>query len=437
MAANQRIQRILLWVTMVLAFVPLLGFILKEPLTDPLTRGELRDFTTPLNRETWQNGTFQSGFEAYLNDYVGLFPFFVRIHNQLEYSLFNKVNTSGVVAGKNNYLYEKAYIDAYYGKDFIGSSKIKGFTRYFKALQDTLASMDKVLVYMVATGKASYYPEYIPYQLPQDSTNLEVFLHHFQKNNLNIINTVPWFLSMKDTLGHLLSPQFGVHWSYYGSALAVDTLVRFIEHKSNWDLPDFQITARPVSPQTRYFDNDIANAMNLLWEPQPDQPMVYPEIQWNTKGKVRKKALMISDSFGWDMFETQGLYGKCFDDFQFWFYYQTVHTQTMAEGRNPEGLPPLTRHVNLHQILMDYDVIVILSNEPNMAARTFGFVREAYESLKNPAYLREFRADDYLLENLKTRKGWREGIEEQAQKRGISVDSVTQLYLYDRNFEFK
>lgn len=435
MSTRSRTEVFLVWLVMILAFVPLLGWVIDQPLAPPLSRSEPKTMTTPLNWQTWSDGSFQTDAETYLNYQAGLFPLFVRIHNQLEYSLFKKVNTAGVVAGKNNYLFEKAYIQSYFGQDYLGHKKIHKFAKVMKELQDTLASMNKLLVFVMATGKANYYPEYLPYTLPMDTTNHGKLVAQFDQLGVNYINTIPWFRSMKDTLGHLLFPQYGIHWSYYGSTLAGDTLVKYIEHSTGWDLPDFTITARTVSPKTRYFDNDIASAMNLFVEPEPNKPMVYPDFKWNTTGKDRKKAVMISDSFGWDMFENQGLHGQCFPEMQFWFYNQTVNYTTQKEGRDPEALPVLTRHLNLSQVIQEHDVFIILANEPNVAGRSWGFAIDALESLKNPNYVSELRANGYLLESCKNKAGWRRDLEIQAQKRGISLDSVIQLYLYDRQFK--
>jgi hypothetical protein len=77
---------------------------------------------TTLTLQTWWEGTYQKKKNSYLNDNVGFYSDFVRINNQLDYSCFGELHAKSVLIGKENYLYEKAYIDAMIGRDFKGGA---------------------------------------------------------------------------------------------------------------------------------------------------------------------------------------------------------------------------------------------------------------------------------------------------------------------------
>ena len=66
-----------------------------------------------------------------------------------------------VVIGKENYLYEKGYIDAFFGVDFIGHDSIAISAYKLKMIQDTLAKLNKTLLIILAPGKGDFFPEYI------------------------------------------------------------------------------------------------------------------------------------------------------------------------------------------------------------------------------------------------------------------------------------
>lgn len=432
MKRKHKLQRIILYVCMFLLCYPLFEFFTPIRLAGSVSRGGQAGTIEEFNDSTWFNGTFQESFMNYMNDEIGLFPFFVRVHNQIEYSLFGNIHTGEVIAGKENYLYEKPYINTYFGKDFLGMEKIERFTGVMKALQDTLKTMDKIVLYGFATGKASYYPEYLPYTEPMDSTNHEYMVKSFKENGINHIDFIPWFLEMKDTLGYLLFPQYGIHWSHYSTVLATDSMVKYIEAKTGWDLPNLTITARDSSPVAKYFDNDISQSMNLFKALQP-KPMVYPEFHWD-KTKKTKKLLVIGDSFFWDLFENVHL-KECFEEVQFWYYNQAVYDKTIEEGRSNDVFY-LSRHMDLYKILNEYDAFLILSNEPNIVHRGWGIPKEALLTLKDSTHIRKERQNEFLERVFVKKPGMQKELSRLAKERGVTLEEMEQSYMHDRDFKF-
>src|ERR1041384_6099092 len=116
-------KAILIGVTIFLLLPMLLSFIVRPKATT--LHGAFyvapdADFTF----HWWFSRQFQDQKEKFLRH---AFPFhdeIVRINNQLDYDLFKKARVRYVVPGKNEFLFEEAYINAYYGKDFVGEEKI-------------------------------------------------------------------------------------------------------------------------------------------------------------------------------------------------------------------------------------------------------------------------------------------------------------------------
>ena len=206
MATESKILNKILVISTVLLCYPLLEFFTPLNISGKVQRTELRAQSVPFSANTWFDQSFQESFMNYMNDHIGLFHFFVQTHNQTEYSLFGNIHTGNVVEGKDHYLFERDYLNAYFGKNFIGLRKIEDLGTQLKQLQDTLATMDKFLFYCLAAGKATYYPEYLPYQEERDSTNNEFIVREFDSRGIKYINCKPWFLDMKDSLGYLLYP---------------------------------------------------------------------------------------------------------------------------------------------------------------------------------------------------------------------------------------
>jgi hypothetical protein len=387
------------------------------------------------NAKSWFDGSFQKSLGKYVNDNIGLYPFFIKVHNQLEYDLFGNIYTGNVIAGEKDYLFEKGYLDSYFGKDFRGLETIKNKVEQLKELQDKLAEKDKFLMVCLAAGKATYYPEYIPYEEEKDSSNYEYFVQEFLREEINHIDVNPWFLSMKDSLNYLLYPQYGIHWSHYGAMLVADSIAAYFKEKKGWDLPSMEILERNYSPVAKFYDNDIANSLSLFKEVQPE-PMIYPKFEWRGKNSKKPlKLLIVGDSFTWDIFEYSRLGTDCFDEVQFWFYNQTVHRNTKTEGGNYSGLPTLTRHLNLPQVMEQFDAFLILTNEPNLANFGWNFTNDALNLMADSTYRPKERNNEYLLTQSKTQKAWREDLKKRAKERNVSLDSMIKLYLHDPNYK--
>jgi len=432
---NPKVKKWLLITFSVLFIYPMIELVAPIRISVLPRRANLASSVTDFNLKSWFNGSFQKSFSAYVNDNIGFHPFLIKTHNQLEYDLFGNIYTGSVIAGKEDFLFEKAYIDAYYGKDFSGLSTIQKKVDKLKQLQDTLASKGKFLMVCLAAGKCTYYPEYIPYEEEKDSTNYEYFVKEFKKEGINHIDVNPWFLEMKDSLGYLLYPQYGIHWSHYGSMLVADSIAKYFEKKAGWELPDMHILERTYSPVAKYYDNDIANSLSLFKEVQPE-PMIYPKFEWRgKKSKKPLKLLIVGDSFTWDIFEHSRLGTESFDEVQFWFYNQTVHRDAEQEGGNYSGLPVLTRHLDIPKIIEEFDAFMIVTNEPNLANFCWNFTKDALGFIADSNYIPRERNNDYLLAQAKAQKLWREELKKRGEARGVSLDSMIEIYLHDPNYK--
>ncbi len=430
-----KIKRVLIVFFSVFLAYPLFEMLTPISISGMVHRANLEKTAEPFSLKSWFNGKFQDSFSQYLNDNIGLFPFFIKVHNQLEYDLFGNIYTGNVIAGKENFLFEKEYIDAYFGQDFIGIKKIEKNVALLKQLQDEMARRDKYLMVCLAAGKCSYYPEYIPYEADIDSTNYQYYTQEFERLGINYLDANPWFLKMKDSLGYLLYPQYGIHWSHYGAILATDSIARSIDHATSWNLPKMKILDRPYSDEAKYYDNDIAHSLNLFNPIQPS-PMVYPNFEWGKKKSNKmRKLLIVGDSFTWDIFEYSRIGTDCFDEIQFWFYNQTVHQDAQRDGKEAKALPTLTRHLDFNEVMQEFDAFLILTNQPNLVNLGWNFTQDALGVLADSTLRPKERNNSYLQDQARSKKEWRDELQKQAKERGISLDSMINVYLHDPNYK--
>ena len=347
-------------------FLPIIEDLTHFIYTKPLD-GVIEKVRSPEFSDTaWFGRSFQEKKEKYLNQEFGFRNFLVRLHNQICYSLFKEAYAKWVVVGKENYMYESGYIESYFGRNFIDDNYVKWKTTELKNLQDTLKKKNKSLLVVIAPGKASFYPEYIPdeYCYGKGRTFYESFCENLTASGVEYVDFCQWFISMKNKSRYPLFPQYGVHWSIYGSAIALDSLLKKIEAMRNVDLPDMKITGYEFPDTLRHPDYDVYKGMNLLLKPKTFQ-MAYPVIKVKDDStKTKLSVLVIADSYYWNIYGL-GVTDIAFTNNRFWFYNEQAYS---SSGETK------VLDLNLKEELDKTDMVVILSRDADIGRLGWGFI---------------------------------------------------------------
>ncbi|MCK4288623.1 MAG: hypothetical protein KAW86_05430, partial [Bacteroidales bacterium] len=213
---KKKIKNIIYSIVLILLILPFIQEQLDIFKINPL-KGSFKKLEKPeFSFSAYYSGEFQNKYNDYLEQNIGFRPFFIRVNTQIAFSIYDTALANWVIIGKRNYLYEKNYITAYLGKDFIGKEKIDNKIEKVKFLQDTLQKIGVKLVLIFAPGKASFYPEYIPDKYnPSEKTisNYDYYTKQCIEEGINHINFSEYFIQLKDTSRYLLVPKCGIHWS--------------------------------------------------------------------------------------------------------------------------------------------------------------------------------------------------------------------------------
>jgi hypothetical protein len=329
----------------------------------------------PFSLPAWFSGDYQTAMERHLNDTYGFRNLSVRLNNQLEYSLFKKINAEDVILGKDNFLFVYNYIRAYYGTDFIGEDKIRERAQRIKFIQDTLARLNKTLIIIFAPGKASFYPEYIPDSCKRQrgKTNNEYYVKEANSLNINYIDFNRYFIENKYKSKYPLYPQYGIHWSYYGTCLAADSLIKYIENKRHILMPNIYWDQIDIKNKPAFSDYDIGDGMNLLFKFKC-RDMAYPRVQYQSAiGKTKPSVLTVGDSHYFGMISL-GI-SNAFSNSSFWYYNHEVHNDTVHGTESVADL-------NLKNEIADHDVFIIMATESTISDLGWGFIENVYNFFK-------------------------------------------------------
>ena len=293
----------------------------------PLKGGYKDAVDSVFRLQSWLSGAFQAQREKYLNDGVGFRPDLVRLTNQIDFSLFDICHTAWTVKGKDQYLFQWPYINAYNGSDFSGRQVILERCVKMRALQDTFAKMGKSFILAYLPSKASSYPEYFPDDRVvkhPGPTNYAVYRHIADSLGINQIDLDAWFVSMKNTSKEPLYSKQGIHWTTYGAILGGDSLTRYMEHLRGIHVQHPRWEKMVHSDSLRGGDDDVAAELNLVF-PEAHETLAYPVIEDvpNDTGK-KINAIYIGDSYAHKMIEF-GIVYKMNNQCEYWGYFDEIH----------------------------------------------------------------------------------------------------------------
>ena len=425
MKKTNKYSKILFIIILLILLTPFLYQLSRLPDISKLNGDIKLEKKAEFSWATWFAEDYQKQQEKYVNQKFGFRSTFVRINNQIAFSLYGKAKANGVIIGKKNYLYEEAYIRAYFGNDFIGKEKIDEKISKIKAIQDVLKKKNKDLIIIFAAGKGSFYPEYIPdsFITEKTITNYDYYLQRVKEENINHIDFNLWFREMKDTSTYLLYPKTGIHWSKYGMVLVADSLIKYIEDMRQIDMPDFywlDIELAHDNPNTT--DRDIEKGMNLLFR-MPIKLMAYPKvIEFDEKNKTKPKVSVFADSYYWGLYN-MGLSSKAFDNGQFWFYNKNVYT---PNAKNKTKVSD----INYKEAISNQDVIILMATDATLHKFAFGAIDDLYNFfvLGNEAkntYDEEFWNKVKEKEKYIRKSGdWFDLIKKEAEEVNIPLDSM-------------
>ena len=334
-----------------------------------------------LTIDSWMSGNYQDSLMKYYEYSICLHPGFVKLRNQIGYSLFDEIKANGVEEGQQQHLYSNGYIDSYLGKDFLGDDKIIERVTKLAYVQQELKNRNIDLISLIAPGKPSIVPEYLPkkYNLSKITrSNYDAYAEQFDKQKINYIDFKKYFFKLKLTSKHPLFAKLGVHWSGYGATIAADTLINYMQRIRNIKMINHYQISGTTTRIPRDTDHDMAVIMNLINE-IPSDTLYYPNLVFvKDRAKTKPNVLIIGDSFVWSWIGFYHYFPNMFDTNSSYWYYN--HNLGYTNGKIPENI--LVSSFNLKEETLHRDFIIIINNESALLNFGNDFIEQMYDMLQ-------------------------------------------------------
>lgn len=367
----------------------------------------------------WLNGDFQTKMDKRTNSHFFIRSVLIKVRNQIDYTFFDKVNSKNVLKGKDNVLYEQGYIDSYLGMNFIGEDKINEKLDKIKRLQDTLTSMDKKLLVVIASSKAAYFPNNFPAKydtITKQRTNYEYFEKQIGAKGINHIDFNKLILDMQDTIAHPSFSKKGIHWSNSSKQLVWNTIAKKLEEDKDWKLARLQSKGFAMLPP-KGRDRDLFDLLNIYGY-RDDAKMAYHDYHIDTVDIDKPLGLVIGDSFFWGL-RILGFSREVLNDGQFWFYNNSVYPED-------NGILYTNKDFDLRTTALKNDIIILLTNPSNLHNFPFGFDGELLEALLNPPSPKVIRDKEVgrMMKRIRKKEEWFSKLTKESLQTGVNIDTL-------------
>jgi alginate O-acetyltransferase complex protein AlgJ len=309
----------------------------------------------------WLDRTFQTRADLWWKERFGMRFFFVKINNQINYTLFERVyeGTNTVVFGKDGWLYESPYIASYCETAVpMPDDELRDLFTKVKTLQDELDARGVPFLLLITPSKVALYPERIPDGNcePHDGGGAD-YDHGLPMLREMGVRHVDSFAVTEAAMP--LWPQVtlftegGTHWNNLG---AFYTAARILEvadeindrHVPRLELVDVVIDEKPTGP-----DIDLVNYLNLLFPPTRF-PTAHPEVVLAPSPDRPLRAVFIGMSFLEELIlvyaQTEG-----FEQLDhYWYYHHEVR-----DGLGGPARPVDRETVDWENEVFSADILVL------------------------------------------------------------------------------
>ncbi len=359
---KEKLYRKLVFYSLIGCLLPAFASIFSLPILFPLQGVEEAE---QIDKDTlnWWSGSWQKVKEKSWTRASSAHPVAVKFRNQFEFSIFNKINAQNV------YYHDGVFyrFSSPYQNDnvsFKGYEELDQKFAEYKKLYDTLKAHNVSMIFVMTSAKHHQYPQHLPEEnLAKNTTktNYYVIKSHFAKHELPFIDFDTYFLERQKSENYLLTAKTGVHWTRYGAAIALDSVIKTagkLRGKSYKPLKYMTIPALDYD----LLDNDLAIVSNLMFNPPSGK--LADIIITNQKSKGKKlKAVVIGDSF-FHCIAWTSMRKTVFDkNSPFYYYFNTEYD--MAYQPHP------VKPNRVKSQILNSECVIFFSSPMNM--EDFGF----------------------------------------------------------------
>jgi hypothetical protein len=305
----------------------------------------------------------------------------VRADNELNLRVFRQLGYSPrhfVVLGRDDYLYERGYVDSFNRRDEAPIEELEARVRRLVTLQRFLEARGKMLLVLITPSKAMLYPEYIPDGLIDTKrqripSSYDKLLTLLQREGIDYFDAEGYLASLKATLPFTLFTNSGIHWSDPAACEVTARVLERFTDKLRRPLPHLHCQPYAEAPSARGEDLDLLRVCNL-WSPERlIRPAFYAQPRVVGGGRA-PSVLIVGGSFNRAFMRY--LRRARVNDVAFYYYYKRLEYR----GRTT----PLDHSaIDFESQVFSKDAVVVEVNIEVATNIGFGFIEDAARAIES------------------------------------------------------
>ena len=335
----------------------------------------------------WLSGEYQSAQEKFLKDKNPILKFSIRAIAQWDYEVFGDIMHEDALfgSGEKLNLFTETNCKSAVGIDYLGKHWLEERIKKLSFIIRFFEKEDIPFLVLTPPTKATVFPELMPEfyrDYPVDSTNYETAISLYKDYDIPYID-FSHFIDLKKNAPYDLYAQAGIHWTNYGSTIAVDTIIKYIEKRLDISMVRLSYDVVEMTPARVNFDNEIAAGANFF-QPLPLDDMPYPIIDFvQTENTECPNILSVGDSF-YLLIYKYGIPQQIFsDDSRFWYYGFNIMPEQFVDGKKIFSV-----HQDVMEEIRKRDLVILTIYENNLERFAFDFVDRVYEAINKEEELK-------------------------------------------------
>jgi hypothetical protein len=322
--------------------------------------------------EDWLSGDFQDAADIWFRDRFGLRSVFVRLDNQVKWSLFSKMEGDGLqklVFGRDDHLIQWAFVEYYCGiSEPPAVDRLQDLAGKLRRVQDGLEARGVAFMLVISPNKVSVHPEYMPEQgCPPRDDHGPAYARALPLLEEAGVHVVDNFQAARRGIRRhpdvVLFPRGASHWNRLGAFYGAEAILLEVDALVPQDVPPIVLEGYREHREPEGDDADLTRMMNLLWTAN-DYPTAEPEV--STKGEIDRplRAIVVGGSYMMLPLELLGA-TTIFEQLDYYFYLDSALVDYTKGNYHTAATAPVdVDAIDWAGDILQADVIIL---EVNMA----------------------------------------------------------------------
>ncbi len=218
-------------VCLVLCLIPSVGM-LFFPTTQSTENKAMVETPKIITEDGEFNKLFFQDCGEYFNDHIALRNQMIFADAKIQTGLFSESNVSGVVYGKNDWLYYSSTLDDYLGRKKMSERELFNLSHNLSIVQEYLNQRDIEFLFTVPPNKNTLYDGNMPYHcsdINDSEHNAKLLESYLAEKDISYISLFDLFEKQDETL-YLLRDS---HWNMKGACFAYNAIMDALKKEHN------------------------------------------------------------------------------------------------------------------------------------------------------------------------------------------------------------